>query len=373
VASPPDYLHETGQPTNFEQFDIELLAKTLRSFYGSIRTKSGEQYSKSAYVNIRAGLNRYLTSPPNNQQINLMRDKVFMQANQVFCGVLRKMRVDGLDTTKHKAAIAPGDMEKLYKSGILSNDTPKSIQRKVYVEISLNFGRRGREGLRELTKNSIQIKTDDRGHEYATLSYNELDKTHQIQQPKDAEKKQLLYAKEDSDLCPIKTLKKYLAKLNPKCQSFFQRPKTLKNPETEEIWFENKSLGIHTIESFMKTMSTEAELSQIYTNHCLRATTSTVLANAGFDARNICSVTGHKNSQSLSSYVKEPTLAQRREMCSILNQYGKDELEEITDSSVIKSPPATCTVTKPTTGSLFAGAQFLGETTINVQMINKLE
>jgi hypothetical protein len=294
-----------------------------------------------------------------------------MQANQVFCGVLRKMREDGLDTTKHKSAVAPGDMEKLYKSGILSNDNPLSLQRKVYVEISLSFGRRGREGLRELTKNSIQFKTDDRGHEYATLGYNELDKTHQIQQPKDAEKKQILYAQEDSELCPIKTLKKYLSKLNPKCQSFFQRPKNLKNPEQEEFWYENKSLGIHTIESFMKTMSIEAGLSQVYTNHCLRATTSTVLAHAGFDTRNICSVTGHKNIQSLDSYVKEPTMDQRREMCSILNTYGKTEVKENVDSAVIKYPPATSTITKPTTGSLFAGAQFMGQTTINVQMINK--
>jgi hypothetical protein len=266
----------------------------------------------------------------------------------------------------------------------------------------MQFGRRGKEGLKELKQDSIVIKKDGKGREYATIAYNELDKTHQINNPKESEKKQILYSQDNPDLCPIESLKKYKSKLNGKCPSFFQRPRQLGllDPEKESVWYENKCLGIHKIESMMKAISQEAELSQIYTNHCLRATTSTILAHAGVDTRNICSVTGHKNHQSLESYIREPTLNQRKEMCDILHNFGKDayeskavaipETRKSTTTCTISKPtdiPAeytvaipkpvnktTCTVSKPTDtasdSSLFSGAQFLGSTTINV-MINQ--
>ena len=75
-----------------------------------------------------------------------------MRANQVFAGVLKLLKKDRLDTSEHKSAILPGDMSKLYESKTLSNDNPKSLQRKVFVELLLHFGRRGKEGLRELKR-----------------------------------------------------------------------------------------------------------------------------------------------------------------------------------------------------------------------------
>jgi hypothetical protein len=360
----------------------------LRAFYGSLRKKTGESYSKSGYINIRAAINRHLTSPPFNRTMNIMHDKEFLSCNQVFTGILRKLRETGKDLTTHKCAIPEGDMAKMYQTGTLSNENPLSLLRKVFVEISINFGRRGREGLRDLTRNSIIIKTDDKNREYATLTFNELDKNHQILSPKDQEKKQILYAQEDSEHCPIVSLKKYLSKLNPKCNSLFQRPKTLKKPALEEIWYENKSLGVHSLETMMKSISTDAKLSQTYTNHCLRATTTTILGHAGVDGRNICSVTGHKNLQSLESYIREPTMDQRKEMCTILHKFGKSETsqESLALPQNITKPKTTCTISKPTEcysvanttttitkppeESLFSGAKFLGQTTINV-MINK--
>ena len=188
-----EYLREIDEPDNFEYYDVPKLADVLRKFYGSVRNKSGDLYSRSGYVSLRAAINRYLTSPPYNKTINIMKDREFMAANQVFTGVLRKMREDGKDTTKHKSAISEGDFRKMYDSGVLSDATPNSLLRKVFVDISLNFGRRGREGLRNLTKDSIAIRTDDKGQEYATVVYNEIDKTHQVLKPSDGEKKQIMY------------------------------------------------------------------------------------------------------------------------------------------------------------------------------------
>ena len=45
-----------------------------------------------------------------------------------------------------------------------------------------------------------------------------------------------------------------------------------------------------------------AQLSRRYTNHCMRATSVTMLKKAGFDYRLVCGLTGHKNTISIQKY-----------------------------------------------------------------------
>lgn len=369
-----DFLKENGREAEFEMLPVPDLTRLLREFYGSVRNKKGEMYGKSSYVNLRAAVHRHITSPPYNRPFNILRDVQFQSANQVFMGVLRKMRVEGKDVTKHKEAITEGDMKKLYESGVLNTDTPMGLLRKVYVEISLQFGRRGREGLRDFTKESFVFKLNDEGKEYVTLAYNELDKNHQILLPKDNEKSQMMFSHAGDPMCPVESLRKYLAKLNPNCPSFFQKPK-LYVANDAQIWYENKPLGVHTIGQLMKTISQEAKLSCIYTNHSIRATTATVLARAGVESRNICAVTGHKNESSLKSYISAPSLIERNTMSNILHCYGKENnvLVETNNSHRLAVPLSntssnSMTAASYAAGALFAGATFNGPTTINVNL-----
>ena len=91
---------------NFEALPVPELASLLRQFYGTVRSKKGEEYTKTSYLNIRNAINRYLTSPPFNLQINITHDKEFQAANQVFSGILKQLRVEGKDQTKHKTVFA---------------------------------------------------------------------------------------------------------------------------------------------------------------------------------------------------------------------------------------------------------------------------
>ena len=77
-------------------------------------------------------------------------------------GKVRKMRQDGLDKTKHKDSVTAADMTKLYDSGICLDDLV-ALQRKVFIEVSLHFCRRRREGLHELKKDSFVGKCDENG------------------------------------------------------------------------------------------------------------------------------------------------------------------------------------------------------------------
>ena len=86
----------------------------------------------------------------------------------------------------------------------------------------------------------------------------------------------------------------------------FQRPKS---SGEGEIWYDNMIFGENTLGKKMKVISQQAELSTIYTNHSIRATTITILDRSGFEARHIMSVNGHRNESSIKTYSKTNTNA----------------------------------------------------------------
>ena len=93
------------------------------------------------------------------------------------------------------------------------------------------------------------------------------------------------------------------------------------------IWYDAAPLGKNTIGNKMKTMSASANLSKVYTNHCLRATCVTVLDQSGFEARHIIiSVSGHKAETSIKSYSHHVSEDQRRNMSlAISNNYTNND------------------------------------------------
>ena len=99
---------------------------------------------------------------------------------------------------------------------------------------------------------------------------------------------------------PVGLLELYLSKVNPKSKAFFQTPRNDFNFD-DEIWFENRPLGINTLAEMIKGISKAASLSQLYTNHSVRATSITFLSEAGMRNRHIMAISGHSNEQSLNS------------------------------------------------------------------------
>lgn len=277
-----------------------LLCKTLRKFYGELQNREGKSYSKSSLVSMRGALQRYLTGDRVQRVINIVTGPEFKSANDVLNGKLKQLKREGLDVSKSHPPISDNDILKMYSSGTLSNLNPTSLQLKVFLEVCMHFGRRGREGLRELTKKHLEFKRDDVGNEFVTLSFNPAEKNRQGVAMRDIEHDQRLYAT-GSDNCPLVSLKKYLNLLNPNCNAFFQRPKR-DNFSASDIWYDNSPVGENTIAGFMKKISNRAGLSKTYTNHSIRSTTVTTLRNLGVHPNDIMSVTGHKSAQSILHY-----------------------------------------------------------------------
>ena len=79
----------------------------------------------------------------------------------------------------------------------------------------------------------------------------------------------------------------------------------------------------------MSRISREAGCSEVYTNHCLRATATTVLAHAGIEHNDICAVTGHRSVDTIRQYVKEPSMDQRANVSKILHDYGSSSSTDL--------------------------------------------
>lgn len=99
-----------------------------------------------------------------------------------------------------------------------------------------------------------------------------------------------------STYCPVKSFETYVENLNPLCDSLRQRPKE-SFTEDEAVWYCNSCLGEKILAKFMSKLSEKAGLSQIYTNHSVRATGATILTKSMFSPSQIMSVTGHKSVQ----------------------------------------------------------------------------
>ena len=59
-------------------------------------------------------------------------------------------------------------------------------------------------------------------------------------------------------------------------------------------------------------------------NHCIRATTSTVLSHSNFEHSDIIAVTGHKDPRSLLPYVRSVSNEKRKAMSNTLYEYGRE-------------------------------------------------
>ena len=318
-----EWLVANGRDPNFEQLPVHDMDEMLRKYYADVRTKSGQLYSKSAYVNLRASVNRLLTSPPFNRPVNIMQDRHFQSANNVFWGVIKRLRREGKDTSEHKSPLTAVDMAKIYSTGTVSLTDPVTLQRKVFLEIGLHFARRGREGLRDLRQNSFVVCNDTNGTEYVKMAYVEKEKNHQGTDAKEKKKNAIMLAQPNDPNCPVRSFKLYCSKLNKECESFYQMPNQ-RWLSDKDAWYLPKPAGIGALGNMMKNISKEAKLSSVYTNHALRVTAATALNHAGFEVADIAQVTGHSSTESLKSYINRPSQEKCNALSNALHLYGKE-------------------------------------------------
>ena len=79
----------------------------------------------------------------------------------------------------------------------------------------------------------------------------------------------------------MKTFETYISKLNPELDALWQRP--LEHYQQDDtVWYLKTPVGKNNLANWMADISQQARLSHRYTNHCIRATSTTKLDRVVF-------------------------------------------------------------------------------------------
>ena len=273
------------------QVEVEVISKTelddiLSKFYVEVCKNDGGLYKKTSFYSLQFALQRKMKEI-RRVRFDIIDDNEFSKSNNIFTAQCIILKKQGLPLINHHPAISEEDIKLLYESSVLSCENPVALQRKVFFELMLHFCRRGMENLRELTVNDFSVKRLANGVECVVKTSDELTKNHRVNDENQDEGVMKATGKE---YCPVRAYKLYISKLNPKQSALFQRPKEF--TPSSGPWYDNMVLGIKSLQILMKRISKAAKPSKLYTNHCIRATSITILDQNGVEARHIMSVSG---------------------------------------------------------------------------------
>ena len=123
--------------------------------YAEARTKTGKALSPSAMRCLRAGLYRYITSPPVSRSMSILVGKEFLQANKMFEARCKSYVREGNPKPKHHPAIQEGDIKKIINY-LKPYESPTKLVQYVWFMLGFYLVRRGREGWVNMTKSTFQ-------------------------------------------------------------------------------------------------------------------------------------------------------------------------------------------------------------------------
>ena len=138
-----------------------------------------KHYKNSSLKSGRAALNRYFKG---ERGLDIISNELFIKANENFQSVTKKGKEDGRGEISSKIPISDEDMEKLslyFQEKMMGKANGKFLQQLVVFNIIYQGGRRGHEYLRNMKKDTFEIKTDHDGRKYTVQVVKELTKNHQ--------------------------------------------------------------------------------------------------------------------------------------------------------------------------------------------------
>ena len=269
-----DWLAENDLDIDFQFQSVIELDALLARFYVEVRKVDGSYYSKPSYVCLRAAIQRYLQNPPYNLSFCILKDAAFLHSNQVLKGMFKTLTEQGLTMVNHFKHIEKEDMNKLINTGVIGTDNPRSLLNLVWLSIAFQFGKRGRESYRGMTKSTFIRGIDAAGLHYYEYGVCEKQKNHSGKNLATTHVPQgRMYERKGDPLCPVSAMDKYLSHLHPDLDSLWQTPNS-RYDFNENKWYINSPIGENTLANMMKNMSKAAGLTKVYTNHCTRDTVS---------------------------------------------------------------------------------------------------
>lgn len=269
------FLDNKGIPSKIDSMPLRYLTQYLRWFYSQLRKDDGGLYAPNSLFCIRSASYRHFLFSRN---IDIIKDPQFSLSNNTFKAIIAKYLNENSFKQLSTGNKFINDEDLYTMRRYFDRTTPEKLQQEIFYNIVSHFGLRGREWLRnDIKKSNIMINIDSAENEYVDIIFPNKQKN---VTPESCEnnKQSLMYATPDNpEQCPVVAMKAYLTKLPNDTDIFFLKPK-LHPKRDETCWFYSKCpIGKNKLADMMSIISERANLSQRYTNHCIRATVVTTL------------------------------------------------------------------------------------------------
>ena len=118
------------------------LDAVLQHFFAEVKKDDGSDYEPESLRTMLAALDRSFRS--SGCKYSIAKDKEFTESRKVLNGKAIELREQGMGKRKNKADAVTDEEEALmWKSGILGDRTPSSLNHTVFYTLSQQFGTRG--------------------------------------------------------------------------------------------------------------------------------------------------------------------------------------------------------------------------------------
>lgn len=232
----------------FEQFTDEQIDQMLLGFYTSGQKKDGAPFSATALLAFRTAVNRYLNNKCG-RQISIATSHSFKQSNAVLARLIST-------SVKISKTISVHDVKLMYTSGTLSNSNPEALLYKVWFELQMHF--RSKIDWSKVYAEHFFFSQSSSGKLLVTWNTCDLGSCGQM----------TIFEATGSRYCPVESLRLYLEHHNHACKMMLQVPAP-KDMLAKGIWYLPEEVRDYKEKSFMKKISSQARLTQTYTNACV--------------------------------------------------------------------------------------------------------
>ena len=353
--------------------DPEEINKWLCKFVLEVRQQSGQPYPPKSLHSILCGLLRLYREKGGSFNFLDKKDARFTDLHKTLDTVCSTLHAEGIGASTTPAPIISiDDEELLLNTGVMSMESPTSLQFMVFFYIGIHCCLRGGQEQRDLsfknfTRSPLDVTQYNKDTYYVYTEFISKNNLHRYKDIHSKNKTVKIYSDVGSRKCVVQLLDFYFSKLPPDPKAFYVRPlsnipdgekRPLSNiPDGEKPWYANVPVGINTLRNMLKRMSEKAGLSTIYTNHSLRATSASRLFSSNVPEKLIQEKTGHRSLAGLRAYERTSS-QQLKTMSKVLNSAApfsvsddNDESEEI-DEKAQKSHEAKKTLSTLISGNL---------------------
>jgi len=313
------YKEKYGEEVNLEQISKNEAPKLLKHFFLEIRqtTKEnkGKEYEPGTLQTYRNGLRRYFLErqcPPavDNFDIEKGSGTEFEEVAEMLSLKKKDLKKKGFGNKPNTAQpIEDEDVQKMWESGAVGMHSPRALLRLVWWNNMMHLGMRGFQEQRDCQLEDFLIKD-------TYIEYNERQTKNRQGDEESSNKRARKYNNkiwktDGGERDPYQAFIEYLNRRPkgdnvPSC--FFLSP--VVNPKTN-IWYKKSPVGVNALRKMMATIKSTAGIQGKFTNSSGRKTAIQSLRGE-FSPLEIAELTGHANSDSISSYSHNPLEKQRR-------------------------------------------------------------